>query len=108
MFGLPASGMAFLLPVELTPMLGVWTGMMLGMSSLSIVGPPIAGALVEEYGISSVGYWAGAGLVVAGGLISLAMRMRHIEGRKIGDGTPEEGVPDMVGIDMDSPRRFAV
>ena len=86
LFGLPASGIAFLLPVELSPMLGVWTGMMLGMSSLSIIGPPVAGALVEDFGISSVGIWAGSGLLVAGILISVAMRIRHIGRSKGRDG----------------------
>jgi MFS family permease len=89
LFGLPASSMAFLLPPDFNDRLGVWTGMMLGLSSISVIGPPVSGALVRRYGIISVGLWAGASLIVAGGLVAVAMRKRFTEEKKSAGNSPQ-------------------
>ncbi len=83
LFGLPASGVAFILPKHLGDSLGAWTGIMWALSSIfALIGPPIVGQLVRNYSIESVAYWTGANLLVAGTLISIAIWMQHLEDRK--------------------------
>ena len=83
LFGLPASGVAFILPTELADSIGAWTGMMWAMSSIfALIGPPIVGQLVKLYSIESVAYWTGANLVVAGLLISGAIWLKCREDKK--------------------------
>ena len=83
LFGLPASGVAFILPKHLGDSLGAWTGIMWALSSIfALIGPPIVGQLVKNYSIESVGYWTGANLLVAGTLISIAIWMQYLEDRK--------------------------
>ena len=80
LFGLPASGVAFILPTELADSLGAWTGMMWAMSSIfALVGPPVVGQLVKLYSIESVAYWTGVNLFVAGLLISGAIWLKYRE-----------------------------
>ena len=80
LFGLPASGVAFILPTELADSIGAWTGMMWAMSSVfALGGPPIVGQLVKLYTIESVAYWTGVNLVVAGVLISGAIWLKRRE-----------------------------
>ena len=79
LFGLPASGVAYILPRQLDDSLGAWTGIMWALSSgFALIGPPIVGRLVERYSIESVGYWAGASLLVAGTLVSAAVWMKSL------------------------------
>ena len=83
LFGLPASGVAFILPKQLSDSLGAWTGIMWALSSLfALIGPPIVGQLVKHYSIESVGYWTGVNLLVAGILISMAIWMKHLEDKR--------------------------
>lgn len=83
LFGLPASGVAFILPKHLGDSLGAWTGIMWALSSIfALIGPPIVGQLVKNYSIESVGYWTGANLLVAGTLISIAIWMQYLEDRR--------------------------
>ena len=83
LFGLPASGVAFILPTELADSLGAWTGMMWAMSSLfAVVGPPIVGQLVKLYSAESVAYWTGTNLLVAGGWIAGASWLKYRDGRE--------------------------
>ena len=83
MFGLPASGVAFILPKQLVDSLGAWTGTMWALSSgFALIGPPIVGQLVNRYSIESVGYWTGVNLFVAGALISVAVWMKHLEDKR--------------------------
>ncbi len=83
LFGLPASGVAFILPKHLGDSLEAWTGIMWALSSIfALIGPPIVGQLVRNYSIESVAYWTGANLLVAGTLISIAIWMQHLEDRK--------------------------
>ena len=83
LFGLPASGVAFILPTELADSIGAWTGMMWAMSSVfALVGPPVVGQLVELYSIGSVAYWTGVNLFVAGLLIIGAMWLKYREDNK--------------------------
>lgn len=78
MFGLPASGVAFILPKELGDSLGAWTGIMWALSSVfALVGPPIVGQLVRQYTIEAVAYWTGVNLLVAGMLIAVAIWMKR-------------------------------
>ena len=78
LFGLPASGVAFILPKELGDSLGAWTGIMWALSSVfALVGPPIVGQLVRQYTIEAVAYWTGVNLMVAGMLIAVAIWMKH-------------------------------
>ena len=80
LFGLPASGVAFILPTDLADSLGAWTGIMWAMSSVfALVGPPIVGQLVGSYTIDSVAYWTGVNLFVAGMLIAVAIRLKYRE-----------------------------
>ncbi|CAF9918312.1 MAG: hypothetical protein ALECFALPRED_000642 [Alectoria fallacina] len=56
LFGLPASGVAFILPKQLADSLGAWTGTMWALSSgFALIGPAIVGQLVNRYSIESVG-----------------------------------------------------
>ena len=83
LFGLPASGVAYILPSELADSLGAWTGIMWAMSSIfALVGPPIVGQIVKQYLIESVAYWTGVNLVVAGVLIWMAIWMRHLKDKR--------------------------
>ena len=83
LFGLPASGVAFILPKHLGDSLGAWTGILWALSSIfALIGPPIVGQLVKNYSIESVGYWTGANLLVAGALISIAIWMQYLEDRR--------------------------
>ena len=83
MFGLPASGVAFILPKHLGDSLGAWTGIMWALSSLfALIGPPIVGQIVQRYSIESVGYWTGVNLLVAGMLISIAIWTKHLEDKR--------------------------
>ena len=83
LFGLPASGVAFILPNELADSLGAWTGIMWALSSVfALVGPPIVGQIVNRYSIESVAYWTGVNLFMAGMLISGAIWMKYGEDRK--------------------------
>lgn len=83
LFGLPASGVAFILPKQLGDSLGAWTGIMWALSSaFALIGPPIVGELVKGYSIESVGYWTGVNLFVAGTVISIAIWMRHLEDKR--------------------------
>ena len=78
LFGLPASGVAFILPTELADSIGAWTGMMWAMSSVfALVGPPIVGQLVKLHTIKSVAWLTGANLFVATGLISGATWLKY-------------------------------
>ena len=80
LFGLPASGVAFILPTDLADSIGAWTGIMWAMSSVfALVGPPIVGELVRLYAIESVAYWTGVNLFLAGFLISVAIRLKYRE-----------------------------
>lgn len=82
MLGLPASGVAYLTPKEFWSSLGRWTGIMWASCSfLALAGPPLAGLLVRKFGISAVGYWTGANLLVAGALMSIAVRVKVKEVR---------------------------
>lgn len=82
-FGLPASGVAFILPTQLADSLGAWTGIMWAMSSVfALIGPPIVGQLVKSYSIESVAYWSGTNLVVAGLLIWGAVLLKYREDDK--------------------------
>lgn len=90
MFGLPASGVAFILPKQLGDSLGAWTGIMWALSSaFALIGPPIVGQLVKRYAIDSVGYWTGVNLLVAGTLISMAIWMKHLEDKRERSKSPE-------------------
>lgn len=83
LFGLPASGVAFILPKQLADSLGAWTGTMWALSSgFALIGPAIVGQLVNRYSIESVGYWTGVNLFVAGTLISVAVWMKHLEDKR--------------------------
>lgn len=83
LFGLPASGVAFILPKQLGDSLGAWTGIMWALSSVfALIGPPIVGQLIKRYWIESVGYWTGVNLLVAGALISIAIWMKHLEDKR--------------------------
>lgn len=83
LFGLPASGVAFILPEELGDSLGAWTGIMWALSSVfALVGPPIVGQLVRHYTIEAVAYWTGLNLVVAGILIAVPIGMKHWKNRR--------------------------
>ena len=80
---MPASGIAFLVPVDERGSLGMWTGTMWSMCSIStIIGPPIVGALVKILGISCVGYWAGCNLLAAATLLTLAVITKGKDDRK--------------------------
>ena len=71
--GLPASVIAYIIPEENKQSLGAWTGMMWSSCAVTcLTGPPIAGALVRQHGISTVGYWAGSCLLLATVLVGLA------------------------------------
>ena len=83
LFGLPASGVAFILPTELADSIGAWTGMMWAMSSVfALVGPPIVGQLVKLYPIESVAYWTGVNLILAGVLIAVAIWLKYREDKE--------------------------
>lgn len=83
LFGLPASGVAYILPKQFGDSLGAWTGIMWALSSgFALIGPPIVGRLVERYSIESVGYWAGVNLLVAGTLVSTAVWRKHLADRR--------------------------
>ncbi|KAF6229505.1 hypothetical protein HO173_011545 [Letharia columbiana] len=83
LFGLPASGVAFIIPKKLGGSLGAWTGIMWALSSaFALIGPPIVGQLVKRYSIESVGYWTGVNLLMAGMLISMAIWMKHSEDKR--------------------------
>lgn len=83
LFGLPASGVTFIIPKKLGGSLGAWTGIMWALSSaFALIGPPIVGQLVKRYSIESVGYWTGVNLLVAGMLISMAIWMKHSEDKR--------------------------
>lgn len=83
LFGLPASGVAYILPKQLGDSIGAWTGIMWALSSgFALIGPPIVGRLVERYSIESVGYWTGANLLVAGTLVSTAVWMKCLVDRR--------------------------
>ncbi len=74
MFGLPASGIAYLIPSEHQGSRGVWTGMMWSSCApFALVGPLIGGFLREKRGQTSVGYWAGANFVAASVLLILSV-----------------------------------
>ncbi len=74
MLGLPASGVAQIIPADSQDSLGVWTGILWSSCCVfALAGPPIAGALREQFSIEAVGYWAGANLLVAGLLSTAAM-----------------------------------
>lgn len=74
LLGLPASGVAYIIPTNRQDSLGVWTGMMwTSCCFFALAGPPIAGVLRKRYTIEAVGYWAGANLSVAGALSLLAL-----------------------------------
>lgn len=65
-FGLPASAVAYIIPREHIPSLGVWTGMMWSSSApFSLLGPLIGGALRQRYGLNAIGFWAGLNLLAA-------------------------------------------
>lgn len=75
MFGLPASGVAYLIPREHKDYLGTWTGMMWSSCApFALVGPLIGGALRQRYGQNAVGFWAGLNLLVASVMHFLAVR----------------------------------
>lgn len=83
LFGLPASGVAFIMPEQLGDSLGAWTGIMWALSSaFALIGPPIVGQIVKRYSIESVGYWTGANLLAAGILIAVAVWMKHLEEKR--------------------------
>ena len=83
LFGLPASGVAYILPTELADSLGAWTGIMWAVSSIfALIGPPIVGQLVKQYSIESVAYWTGVNLFLAGLLIWVAIRLKYREDNK--------------------------
>lgn len=71
--GLPASGVAHVIPATSRDSLGTWTGMLWSCCCIpAFVGPVIAGHLRDRYSIEAVGYWCGANLIVAGFLSTLA------------------------------------
>ena len=83
LFGLPASGVAFILPKQLGDSLGAWTGIMWALSApFALIGPPILGQLVKCCSINSVGNWTGVNLMVASILISVATWMKCLEDKK--------------------------
>ena len=78
LFSLPASGVAYILPKDLGDSLGAWTGIMWALGSVfALAGPPIVGQLVKRSSIDAVGYWTGANLLVAWGLISMVTWSKH-------------------------------
>ena len=78
MFGLPASGVASIIPEEYGDSLGMWTGMMWSICSVfALTGPPIAGEVAKRGGINAIGYWCGCNLLVAVTLISSSMIVKY-------------------------------
>ena len=99
LFGLPASGVAFILPADFADSIGAWTGMMWAMSSLfALIGPPIVGELVRLYTIESVGYWTGVNLVVAGGCTKAVMWLKIREEWREMDRQEEESLRTIVSV----------
>ena len=90
LFGLPASGVAFILPRKLGDSLGAWTGIMWALSSaFALIGPPIVGQLFRRYSIGSLGYWTGVNLLVAGTVISMVMWKKYLEDKRERSKKPE-------------------
>ena len=82
-FGLPASGIAYLIPMEHKDHLGTWTGMMWSSCApFSLAGPLIVGALRQKYGLNAVGIWAGLNFLVASIMHFLALRAAGTVDRK--------------------------
>lgn len=76
--GMPAAGMAYLIPHSHRQSLGHWTGQMWCQASVfALGGSLITGALVRNKGkadYDSIGYWSGTCLFVAATLQLLALR----------------------------------
>jgi len=79
--GMPAAGMAYLIPHSHRQSLGHWTGQMWCQASVfALGGSLITGALVKNGGTAdydSVGYWSGACLFVAAILQLVALRCKR-------------------------------
>ncbi len=89
--GLPASGVAFILPDNMHDSLGAWTGIAWAMSSIfALIGPPIVGELVRRYSINAVGYWTGGNLLVAGGLMTMVIWRKYLKDKKEARRDPEK------------------
>lgn len=83
MFGLPASGVAHIIPRKHENSLGLWTGMMWSSCApFSLLGPLIGGLLRQRYGLNAIGFWAGLNLLVASILQMLAHRANNSDKRK--------------------------
>ena len=99
--GMPAAGMAYLIPKNHRQSLGHWTGQMWCQASVfALGGSLITGALVKNGGkadYDSIGYWSGACLFVAAmlQLFALQCKKKHdLEERAANDlsnsSTPEQ------------------
>ena len=79
--GMPAAGMAYIIPPERRNSLGHWTGQMWCQASVfALGGSLITGALVRNKSAAdydSVGYWSGGCLFVAAILQLLALRFKR-------------------------------
>lgn len=79
--GMPAAGMAYLIPHSHRQSLGHWTGQMWCQASgFALGGSLITGALVKSGGkadYDSIGYWSGACLFVAAILQLVALRYKR-------------------------------
>lgn len=85
--GMPAAGMAYLIPHSHRQSLGHWTGQMWCQASVfGLGGSLITGALVKNGGradYDSIGYWSGACLSIAAILQLVALRCkRRYEGEE--------------------------
>ena len=109
MVGLPASCVARIIPNDKYNSLGVWTGIMWSSCCVfAFSGPPIAGVLHKQFGIKSVGMWAGANLLIASllSLAALVFNMRNDKKRlgssDVGKDQDQEIAMSSIGTDRTS------
>lgn len=91
MIGLPASGVAYIMPEKSKGKLGIWTGMMwTSCAPFALAGPPLVGLAKKKDGIWVIGYWTGSVLIVAAALllVALVLKLRDDSGK--GRGNKEE------------------
>ena len=105
MFGLPASGVAYLIPKEHKKSLGLWTGMMWSSCApFSLLGPLIGGALRQRYGLDAIGFWAGLNLLVASILQILAhWASNNVKREDPNSESPSPSEPSVVNLSVASP-----
>lgn len=98
--GMPAAGMAYLIPHERRRSLGHWTGQMWCQASVfALGGSLITGALVKNKSkadYDSVGYWSGACLLVAAILqfSALQCKRKHMSEEKMSNESSNVSTPE--------------